>query len=554
MICKNCGNEMRPDARFCPHCGAVNGEIPGAAPYTGPEAPVGVGKKKTGLIVGAVAAAAAVIAVAAFVLLGGLFSNPKKHVEAAFVKSAAAYAQAEKALGLPDTVQWQSGRRLSQRLSLELNSFNSGLVDYDLSALEGLGLDLSLDYNGPDRQLAYGLRGYWGDEELLGLWLKARDAELYFSCPQLTGDVYYGVNTETLGDDLKAMDGDDAGELEGISFNLFELIDTMLEELDQEKLDQELAAANKALWDAAKVKKTGSKTLNLNGTETKATAYHVTIPQEALDRYVDDVTAFAPPLRILSLYREAFLAMGMPEDEVEEFLEYSEMLEDFKDVFHDALDSFGDLELDICLSGGYVSALLYEDKLRGEDISLALYLGGNGEYVDDLTAEFTVESIRITLSSSGDHGLKSGVYTDDTTIRLKQSGANVGRLTSDLSYDPRDSSFQWELGMDSSGLSLFKLAAAGSLTAEPDALSLDLEDISLRAVGMELCNLAFHYHLNCDPSPWQAEKVKLITQMDEDALMEMVLDTQQNVLDWSNEMERLFLSRLPAELLYDMMY
>ena len=26
MICRNCGNEMRPDARFCPHCGAVNGE------------------------------------------------------------------------------------------------------------------------------------------------------------------------------------------------------------------------------------------------------------------------------------------------------------------------------------------------------------------------------------------------------------------------------------------------------------------------------------------------------------------------------------------------
>ena len=42
--------------------------------------------------------------------------------------------------------------------------------------------------------------------------------------------------------------------------------------------------------------------------------------------------------------------------------------------------------------------------------------------------------------------------------------------------------------------------------------------------------------------------------MTEEELMEMVLDTQQNVLDWSNEMEQLFLSRLPAELLYDMMY
>ena len=89
MICRNCGNEMREDARFCPHCGAVNGEIPGAAPYAGPEAPVGGGKKKkTGLIIG-IAAAVVVVAAVIVVMMSGLFSNPKTQVEAAFVKSAA---------------------------------------------------------------------------------------------------------------------------------------------------------------------------------------------------------------------------------------------------------------------------------------------------------------------------------------------------------------------------------------------------------------------------------------------------------------------------------
>ena len=42
--------------------------------------------------------------------------------------------------------------------------------------------------------------------------------------------------------------------------------------------------------------------------------------------------------------------------------------------------------------------------------------------------------------------------------------------------------------------------------------------------------------------------------MDEQELMAMVLDTQQNALDWANRMEQLFASRLPAELLYGMMY
>ena len=34
MFCKNCGKEMRDDARFCPNCGAVNG-----GPSAGPVPP-----------------------------------------------------------------------------------------------------------------------------------------------------------------------------------------------------------------------------------------------------------------------------------------------------------------------------------------------------------------------------------------------------------------------------------------------------------------------------------------------------------------------------------
>ncbi len=43
---------------------------------------------------------------------------------------------------------------------------------------------------------------------------------------QFTGGTYYGVNTETLGADLKKLSGDDS--VEDISFNLFDLMDIVL--------------------------------------------------------------------------------------------------------------------------------------------------------------------------------------------------------------------------------------------------------------------------------------------------------------------------------------
>ena len=86
--------------------------------------------------------------------------------------------------------------------------------------------------------------------------------------------MHFSPHTETLGADLTAMTGDDS--MKDVSFNLFDLVDTVLERVDQEKLEQDITAANKTLWEEAQVKKTGAKTLDLNGTETKTTAFRVT--------------------------------------------------------------------------------------------------------------------------------------------------------------------------------------------------------------------------------------------------------------------------------------
>lgn len=559
MICRNCGQEINDGSVFCPHCGATTAPGPGGeppAPYSASAPPAWEApekKKKTGLIIGIAVAAVAVVAVLA-VVLGGLFSNPKKQMEAAFVKSAAAYAAAEEKLGLPDTEQWQKDQKITQDMSLELNSVNSELVGMDLSALSGLKLGLSASYSGAERWLNGNLWAAWGEDALLSLLIAADDAQLYFNSPQITGDTYYGVNTETFGADITKMSGDNS--MENLSFNIFDLVDLVLEKMDQEAMEERFKQANKALWEQAKVKKTGARTLTLNGTETKTTAYQVVIPQEALYQYVDDLETVLSAFNYYNLYRDMFQSMGLPQESVQDFLDELEGLDPYgelADGLRQLVAELGDVELEVCLSGGYVSAVRYEG--RAGSLSAAVYLGGGEEYVDDLSAEVKVNGTEVTVQSAGDHGLRGGVYTDETTIRVRQDSATLARVTSELTLDPAKQSdnLQWKLGVDSSGLSICVLDMAGDMTWSRDYLSLNPVEISVRAVGMEVCRLSLSYRAENRAEKGTVEAPMLITRMSADELEQMVLDTQQRTLAWASEMQGLMMTRLPQELLWSLM-
>lgn len=559
MICRSCGNEIRDDAKFCPHCGQMNGPdmegglSQGAAPYspsgyTGPEAPVPGGGGKKGLIIGGVVAVIAVIAVLV-VAVSGMLSPAKGQVEKAMTKTCAAYAQAEEALGLPDLSGLSRERSYSQGFALTLNSVNSALVGYDMSALSGLGLRLNADFSGEDRQLGFELSAFWDDEDLISFYLTADDAELYFSSPQITGDTLYGVNTETIGADMARTTGDDS--MKDVSFNIFDLIDTAMESVDPEKMEQAMKEANEALWQSAEVKKTGSKTLNVNGTEEKTTAYRVTIPQEAMEDYVDTMAELMSAMNYYDLYEEMFRSMGMPQEELEEFLSQLESMDvygDLADSLKDALEDLGDLELDVCLFDGYVAAVSWSGRIEGSKVELLLTLGGGETYVDDLGMEITVDGVKATAQSTGDHSCKSGIFTDETTVRM-----GTTKVTSELSYDPKEAgnNFSWDISVSGAG----SLEMEGSLTVPDErSVALDLDTISLKLLGMEVCSFGMEYYAG----PFQGNitvdgQAKIVTTMSEEELMRMTLDTQERALAWASAMEELFAARLPADLLWALM-
>ncbi|MCI9567089.1 MAG: zinc ribbon domain-containing protein [Lawsonibacter sp.] len=552
MKCSKCGNEIQAGAKFCPHCGGVNGAAApgGSGGYAGPEAPApgSKPKKRLGLLIGGGAALIAVVA-ALVVVFSGMLASPKGKVEKAFQKSFAAFAQAGEKMEMPDLEKLVQDQKYSQSLALGLNSINSMLVGYDMSALEGLGLRMDVDMDCPDRKMGAEMTAYWAADDLLSFQMLADGSELYFSIPQFMGGELYGLDTKTMGDDLADMTGDES--VRGLSFDLFELI-AAVSPADPKELEAAVKKANKALMASAEVERTGSETLSVNGKDTKTSVFHMTIPEDALADYVDEMAeALSAAMDYDKMYRDAMKSMGMSKSDIDYIM--SEMGDmDVYGALGDAMQQLvkivGDLELDVYLSNGYVSAVMWEDKIVGSKVEAALYLGGGKEYVDDISLELKGEGQKIVLESSDDHGAKGGVFTDETTIR-----GPFPTISSDYRYDPKGGkdNFSWEIEIQGLG----SLDMEGDLNASKDSLELHLDDISVKAMGMEVVSFQMDYAIGpckgVDPAPKSA---RMITEMSEAQLMEVGYEIEANAERWAEEMEAMFMNRLPQELFWDLMY
>lgn len=556
MICKNCGNEIRDDARFCPHCGALNspsmgsGLPEGAAPYgasgyTGPEGPVpGEKKGKTGLLIAGAVAVVAVIAVAA-AAVGGLFSSPKKQLEKAVTRTLAAYEQAEKAMGLPDLDALMRERAYRQRMSLELTGITDDMTEYELSALKGLGLRAEGGLNWKDRRMDLELAAFWDDQDIISLQMAAEDNELYFASPQITDGVYYGVDTETLGADLEALGAEDVGD---VSFNLFDLADTLLPDDQARTMEQRLKDAGEALWEASQVERDGKETVSVNGQSVSAQGYRVVIPQSALEDYADALAEAMTAVDYVEFYEQILQAAGLPQAEIEEFMDQMEDLDPYgelSDEWKEIAAALGDVRLTVYTSGGRVSVVRYDDRVQGSTVKAELQLGGGGEYADDLSLEVSVDGTRVTVKSSGDHTGKGGAFTDKTTVR-----AGLSQLSSEFSYRPKDGDLSWSVSIPGAG----SLDMAGTLTGTKDSVSLELEELSVTVMGMDILSLAVDYYMGPYEPATEPNSAKLIPDMNGIELMGLVVSLEANAQNWLTQTQQLFASRLPEELLRSLMY
>lgn len=569
MFCRNCGKEMRDDAKFCPSCGAVNSTASGGSAQEGRfQQPVPVqdtassagtpGKRRgAGLLIGAGVAAVAVIALLV-VAVSGLFASPKGRVEKAVAKTVAAYSDANQKLELPDLAKLSEEKSTSARARIELKGINSQLVGYDLSSLNGLGLQLSSNYDGKGRKMDMQMSAFWDDDEIAAFQMLFDDNKMYMGSPQFSGDTFFGMDTVTLGEDLADLSGDDSvGDL---SFNIFDLADLAAPAGENKEAEKAVKEANKALIAAIEVKKTGSETMDINGKSTKTTAYHVVIPQDAMEDYVDAMEGILSEVDYMDTYEEILKATGMPKEIINEVMAEMKDVDiygELADSIKDALDELGDVELDVYLSGGYVSAVVYEDRIQGTKVEIGLYLGGGDQYVDNLSLEIESSGDKFLLESSGNHTGKGGEFTDKTTFRLTSNGSSLGRLTSEMSYKPKEkgNNFLWEVSVDSSGSSVGSLEMEGQLATTKNSLDLKLEEVSLRSMGVELFSVGLEYYVGpCKGMDVAVKSPQMIADMDEDDLMDLAYDIQENAQDWAADMQDLFGNKIPEELLWYLMY
>ena len=531
MFCGNCGKKVEDGSKFCPYCGTpvAPGQGDNAAPAqdvilnaldagteTGTAAPAAGGsvaplpargqvmetgnsRRNLGVLAGLGGAAALLIVLAA-VLLSGALSGPKGALGKAASRSVNAWQAASDAIGMPDLKKLRESRKVRTDLSVQFKSFGGDLVHNtpELAMLEGFGFSASAGFDLPGRKMDFSAAANYGSAGLLTLWVQADDNVLSVGCPDLLDNRSYGLNTTTLGRDLDKLGMDLDEGMENMSFNLFDIIETFSKPVEVDK------AAVKALNDAIGVEKTGKSPVDVNGRTVDCTGYHVVIPQNAMQDYLDVL-----------------------EDACKD-REFKEMF----DALEQAIQAIDDVELDVYVSGGYVMAVVWEDIIEGSQVEMTANFGGGTNYADDVSLDLWVDDVRLCYASTGSHGTADGAYTDSSSFRIQRMAMDYSyTVESEMEYHPKKASdnFAWTVKGDG-----FSVAMEGQLTTTNDSLFMDLDKLSVSAMGSELLRLGASYSVRPYTAPgYAAGSLTMLSSMDEDDFEELARDVTANAQSWA---------------------
>lgn len=559
MFCKNCGKNIRDDAKFCPYCGSTTAPVDHgeeAAPVlptqpvqteqpaqeTSGEAVLTGRKKRRGLgVLAIVAVLALAVCAAAVLLLSSLVGGPKAKVGKAITKSLEAHSAMAEAMGVDTMVKLSQSKELNQTMSFKLKDLNYDMGYYspDLSVLEGLGMRMSTSTSLKKRDISASAGVFYGSADIMSADFQLKDDTATIYIPELMGDTALGINTVTLGKDLKRLDADE--DLEGISINFFDIAEAYAKPM---KLDE---SATKALIKAIQVEKTGKQSLDVNDHAVQCTAYHVVVPEDAMKDWLNAMKDCVKEQGYDDVTLDMLRSLGIPEEEIDWVKDDIKAAASGSEVFDElksAVKELGDLELDVYLNGGYVAGVVWEGRIYGDKSEIGVYLGGGKNYVDDLSVEIEVGSETFRFESSGDHAGKSGSYTDESVLRYKSDWSSY-TVKSEMQYQPKKSedNFTWSVkGEDVS------FSVEGQLTAGKNSVRMELDEVTVKEYGSELCTLEIGYSIEpyADQSI-SAKKNVLLANMSRDDVLDLIEDIEDEAMSWAEDLE----DEIPE--LYDML-
>lgn len=553
MFCEKCGKELNDNEKFCCGCGAVVESAEASVPVE--EATVAPAFEQTTwvppveevkqpgkklppvLIIGAAVAAAVVLVVT--LILTGVFDSDATRVYKAIQKSGQAFEKAAEALDLPDLQYIQKDKAYSIDFGMQLNEIEGA------DEISDLGLTGSVDYSLSRKKLGVTLKPTYGAVDIANLQMKLDNNMLYVSVPEITGDMGYSMNTETVFQDMSAFT-DVPEEFEDVRINIFEIVQIMDEKMMYTKEDQKLIdEAVAELIKSIEAEKTDTKEITVNDSDLKCDEYHVVISEDALRNYIAVLADVMDDKDMAGAMRDAYDAMNIPTEDMD-FSDLEDMdADDIMDELDDAIHELGDIELDVYVKGGYVMAVAYELDMDGEEVEVVLNIGGGENYVDNLSLTMSDDYMTIVLESTGNHAGKGGSFTDETILYAKEDGEKITVLESSLTfnYKEKGENFQWTIDMEDSAGVEFDIC--GGVTFSGSAVTCDLTDITVSEYGEELVDFSVYYKLDKYSDDVKIGNTVELLKLSEDELMEEIEELSEKAEDWAMDLT----DQIP-ELLY----
>ena len=521
MFCANCGTQLDDDALFCHGCGArtaVQENTPVSTPKEPKKKTPGKFPKKLIPTLAVVLALALVITAAAAIFVG-----PSGKLLKALAKSGNEFYSAAETAGLTNLGSITTMKDVRINYDFWLDKLAGS------SELEGVGVKGFLDASLSNEKIAISATPYFGSADLATAQVKLDGEKLYAGSPELTKDIFYMINTKTIGADMEEIFG--VSGMEELGFNLFEVIKS-IEKLAAESKDvqKDVTKALSNFLEEIEVKKAGTETLEVNDQDLKCTAYHVTVTEDSMENLADSLKDIYESIDNTDAYTEILQSVGLPDEVIDEF---ESTLEDSADetdaafdMLNDVIGELGDVELDMYVNKGYVVAAVYEMDFDGEEMEIILNIGGGKNYVDDISLRFEADGTTLSFTANGNHAGKGGEFTSEIKVKAdKQTLADA-----ELSYSPKEKkdNFSFELSAPGTDLS-----AEGQVSIDKNALAVRMEKVK---IANEI-TFGFDYQLD----KYGSDRIKVaksenLSEMSQEELYEVFMEIGENATDLLEEL------------------
>lgn len=489
------------------------GTTTSSVPATG-EPILGQRRHGLGIVIGLIAAVAAVIAVLALFVVPSVvqMASPKAYLGACASRTmenyTAAWENAAKQLGVDGLADAIREERMGYRIS---GSIVNALDEPMLSGA-GFTMDAQVDYD--EQEAAAALSVQYGAIELGTLQLYLKDDLVAAGSPQLTNGQFYGVHTETLGQDIQAASWGAQADpaLASLHFNLFDLAEVYMDPksvLSDDTYDA-LQDATTDLLSGSDVEKLGDQTRTVNGQSETLEFFAITPEPAAVSAYISQCAELILADPDLYDAMEPFLSIQAAQQGTTPDALFAELTNEVRTSLADPsfTQTMSQLasRLEVGVRDkqiGYLGLTL-TDQTSTQSFSVIAELGTPDSLIDALSLTMTDGSASYTLSSRGNHAAADGAFTDQTTILLNGSPA----ATLSTNWNTDSGAFSFAAVMPDANLT-----ATGTLQADSQSMNAQLDQVSLSSGGETLA-LSLEYALERGTDfAFSAEDAQIITQM-----------------------------------------